>query len=247
MINGRTYFKQVERKILEWYETLGPPVEEYLRYDDEARTVVTWDADEAGERLYFQYLCDLSAAFHSHPCADLVFEGLNVTGGAQQTEDGPDRFFKRFSYRTFDGYYEFEHGRGPVSWTPAGFFETREVYYTRIDSVEYGWSYMPPEASLPSEPKEIPPALEMHIFNVFPLPSSGRFTASYLPRAYGVLHAEVVDVRGRRIWETTMEADHLTEPARMNIDGSSWGSGVYFVRLTDESGSSAVRAVVITR
>lgn len=76
-----------------------------------------------------------------------------------------------------------------------------------------------------------------------PNPAVGRFTVSFALADESPARVEVFDVRGRRITSRDVGTPGAG-PGSVEIDGRSWTSGVYFVRLF-QSGHTAQRRVVV--
>lgn len=250
-LNDRSYYVQIESSFKprtdnstrRWGQAA------YLRYDDSLQTVVAWDDEEAGDVLYIPYLCDLGAAFNSVICEELLFDGVRVTRAEPREGEASVSTIKTFSFPCCGGFYQFEHGRGPTRWELIGFIHDREVYYARVDSVEYGRSLYPqPLENLSGHSdSEIPLPVRLTISDLYPQPSAGAFTVSFVSREIGTVHIDIFDAAGRRLRQASSQMADLTGRIIVRIDGSSWSPGVYFLRLRNETGGEAIRAFVVAR
>jgi hypothetical protein len=79
----------------------------------------------------------------------------------------------------------------------------------------------------------------MGTVNVFPNPTAGIFTVER-GVAYGDVAVQVVNIQGQALINTTWNNGENS----LRLDGSALPNGVYFVRLTTDQGSSAIRIAV---
>ena len=252
LANDHRYF--IRRDSIPPVGTLGPFIHTfYLRYDT-AGTVVTLlslEADTLELPLPFDYSRVDFPDFLAHFDMRTAF-GDTLYYGAPDTlyyVQGGYNARQQIGYELVevDGLKCFREQGFTAGWiecyaTDIGFVGGgnlfgSELNYAKVGGIEYGRLPTPVEAAA-----EVP--AQFSIETIYPNPFKGRATVAYrLPKPSSIT-VEVFNVLGQRIWRerSSVQAAGI---GRYPLQSRAWSAGLYFVRLTTESGAQSVRSVVI--
>ena len=252
LANDHRYF--IRRDSIPAVGTLGPFIHMfYVRYDT-AGTVVTLPSLEAdtlevplpfvNRRVDFpDFLAhfDMRTAFGDtlyYEAPDTVYY---VWGGYNERRQIGNELVEVDALKCFGGHgfflWRFECYATDIGFVGGGNLFGSELNYAKVGGIEYGRLPTPVEAAA-----EVPE--QFSIETIYPNPFKGRATVAYrLPKPSSIT-IEVFNVLGQRIWweGTSVQAAGV---GGYELQSRAWSAGLYFVRLTTESGAQSVRSVVI--
>ncbi len=251
LANGHRYF--IQRDSILAVGTLGPFIHTfYVRYDT-AGTVVTLPSLEADtvevpvpfHNIYidvdFLMYFDMRTAF-----GDTLYYGApdtlyHVQGGYNESRQIGYELVEVDALKCFreQGFTAgwIECYAADIGFVGGGNLFGSELNYAKVGGIEYGRLPTPVEAAA-----EVP--AQFSIETIYPNPFKGRATVAYrLPKPSSIT-VEVFNVLGQRIWRERSSVQ-AAGVGRYPLQSRAWSAGLYFVRLTTESGAQSVRSVVI--
>lgn len=253
LANGHRYF--IRRDSVLASGTLGPFIHTfYVRYDT-AGTVVTLprlEADTMEVPLPFHYtrvdFPDFLAHFDMQTAfGDTLYYGApdtiySIEGGYNERRQIGHELVEADALKCFreQGFTAgwIECYATDIGMVYGGNLFGSELNYAKVGGVEYGRLPTPVEAAA-----EVP--AQLSIETIYPNPFKGsRATVTYRLPEPSSITIEVFNVLGQRIWgeRSSVQAAGV---GRYQLQSRAWSAGLYFVRLTTESGAQSVRSVVI--
>lgn len=255
LINDVAYFVQQER----FYNAdlvLRYQREYYLRYDTTYRRVLEYSHSPilTGE---FPYLgaCDLSADFeqiYTCPGGGMIsilggYCGPDNTCGSYQINSRPYTTLlgDTIAVAAVKGFFHLAgpgvslaHGVGEIGGQFEGGADGKYLIYVRIDGREYGLSTV----ITSTEEERLPNAFA--IGSAYPNPFQSTTTLEISMPTTQQVTIEIVNLLGQQMSQSRVTASTSTKIA---IDGRTWPSGVYFLRVVDGQGRQATRTLILQR